>query len=59
MSIPLTNNKYVSDLSGKEQMMARASQIHQQAKVQEERNMNAIMKMHDQQIKKGLNAVKK
>lgn len=59
MSIPLTNNKYVSDLSGKEQMMARASQIHQQAKVQEERNMNAIMKMHDQQIKKGLNTVKK
>lgn len=59
MSIPLTSNKYVSDLSGKEQMMARASQIHQQAKVQEERNMNAIMKMHDQQIKKGLNAVKK
>ena len=47
MSIPMTNNKYVSDLSGKEQMMARASQIHQQAKVQEERNLNAIMKMHD------------
>jgi len=25
MSIPVTTNKYVSDLSGKEQMMARAS----------------------------------
>ncbi|TNV86710.1 hypothetical protein FGO68_gene11624 [Halteria grandinella] len=48
-----------NDLSAKEQMMTRAAQIQQQAKRQEERNMNGIMKMHDLQIKKGLQAVKK
>lgn len=46
------------DLS-KESMMNRANQIQQLSKRQEERNMNGILKMHDQQIKKGLNALKK
>lgn len=45
--------------SQKDKMLSRAAQIDKQRKMDEKNTLNRVLKMHDNQMKKGLNVLKK
>ncbi|CDW91270.1 UNKNOWN [Stylonychia lemnae] len=61
----LSQNQYFNDQtfggqnSSRDQMLNRAIQIQQKSKIDQERQMNGIMKLHENNLKKGLNIVRK